>query len=302
MLKLAVSAWAESTKKGYAIEWDKFLAWCDEKQKVSLPASPLTVALYLAHRYDKRAESSGAKVTAVISLMHEAAGFLTPVGSKIITWVKKGMNKCRKRLKKSELFDLNWLLAWRTTGKANVSHYRWLRNSVIVALGIRTIQRPKDLSLLNLGHLSFTGDGYLWVLFPSSKTDQIGLGHLVPIDPTGDLNLCVVSLVKEYLAFLGKKDGSFPLFGKDSDWGKRLGAAGVSAAVVQVVHSAGVWDKFVSGRSLRVTGANLGANAGVPREVLKTVANWKSDAIDQYYRSAASKSLPISKLMGFSTL
>jgi hypothetical protein len=299
MLTLAGTAWAESTKKGYSVEWDRFTKWCVDKNRTFLPASPLTVALYLAARFDEGGESSGGKITAVITLMHEAAGLVSPVGSKIITWVKKGMNKCRKRLKKSDLFDLSWLLEWRKSGKSKVSEYRWLRNSVVVALGIRTIQRPKDLSLLNVGHLSFTSDGFLWVLFPSSKTDQVGAGHLIPIDPTGDLDLCVVALVKEYLAFLGDRGKDFPLFGKESDWGARLGASGVSAAVVQVVRHAGVWDKCVTGRSLRVTGANLGANAGVPREVLKTVANWRSDAIDQYYRSTASRTLEISKKMGF---
>ena len=57
--------------------------------------------------------------------------------------------------------------------------------------------------------------------------------------------------------------------------------------------------KGVSGRSLRVGGATLGVAAGISAEILKTVANWKSDAIWEYVRAAGASSIRISELMGF---
>jgi hypothetical protein len=59
--------------------------------------------------------------------------------------------------------------------------------------------------------------------------------------------------------------------------------------------------KGVSGRSLRVGGATLGVAAGIPAEILKTVANWKSDAIWEYVRAAGASSMRISEMMGFGT-
>jgi hypothetical protein len=50
--------------------------------------------------------------------------------------------------------------------------------------------------------------------------------------------------------------------------------------------------KGVLGRSLRVRGATLGVAAGIPAEILKTVANW---------RAAGASSMRISEMMGFGT-
>jgi hypothetical protein len=59
--------------------------------------------------------------------------------------------------------------------------------------------------------------------------------------------------------------------------------------------------KGVSGRYLRVSGATLGVAAGILAEILKTVANWKSDAVWEYMRAARASSMRISEMMGFGT-
>ena len=84
------------------------MVWCSDYDRCSLPTSPITVALYLAHRYEEGAEANGGTITACITLMHEAAGFSTPAQTTLVGWVKKGANKCRGRRAKSEPFDLEF--------------------------------------------------------------------------------------------------------------------------------------------------------------------------------------------------
>src|SRR5690606_34708831 len=38
---------AESTRRNYAADWQRFLAWCQREGHVALPAHPMTVAAYL---------------------------------------------------------------------------------------------------------------------------------------------------------------------------------------------------------------------------------------------------------------
>jgi hypothetical protein len=63
---------------------------------------------------------------------------------------------------------------WKEFG---VSEFRWMRDSAIIALGIRMIQRSNDLSNLNVGDVEF-GKGAIWVKIRSSKADPSALGKI----------------------------------------------------------------------------------------------------------------------------
>ncbi len=294
-------AFAPGTLSLYGGEWKKFVEFCERVGMSSLPATPFTVARFMAFRFREGAEGTKGTISAAISAVHQAAGFPSPVHNKVVEWVKRGIEKCRKRREKTKPFEIEWLRKWRVGGwkKYGVSEWRWLRDSAIIALGIRMIQRPDDLSNLNVGDVEF-GKGAMWVKIRSSKADQEGVGHVVPIDATDDMDMCVVAIVGEYLS-VRKGKSEDPLFTNLSNLWKRLSAGGVSKAVSFVAKKVNGENKGVSGRSLRVAGATLGVAAGIPAEILKTVANWKSDAIWEYVRAAGASSMRISELMGFGT-
>jgi hypothetical protein len=207
----------------------------------------------------------------------------------------------RNEKRKTKPFEIEWLRKWRLGGwkEYGVSEFRWMRESAIITLGIRMIQRPDDLSNLNVDDMEF-GRGAMWVKIRSSKADQEGVGHVVPIDATDDMDMCVVVIMGEYLSVRGggKED---PLFTNLSNLWKRLSPGGVSKAASFVAKKVNGESEGVSGRSLKVGGATLGVAAGIPAEILKTVANWKSDAIWEYVRAAGASSMRISEMMGFGT-
>jgi hypothetical protein len=58
----------------------------------------------------------------------------------MVEWVKRGIEKCRRRREKTRLFEIEW---------------------------------PDDLSNLNVGDVEF-GKGAMWVKIRSSKADQKG--------------------------------------------------------------------------------------------------------------------------------
>jgi integrase len=274
-----------------------FEAWCKKKGLDPLGVSPVDLALYIAKRFDEGAQAAGTKITAMITALNEAAGKQSPVNNAIVSWTKAGIEKLRKRMPRTEEFPLDALLQWRLHPEWCSSRFEWLRNAAIAALGVRTAQRPNDIALINIEHVKFE-KGLLWVTIPSTKVDQEGRGNTIPVDPTGDKNMCVVRIVQEYIKERKGKPHE-PLF-THLNSKKRLLAGGIDAVLKKMVEKAGLGNK-VSGRSLRVAGASYAAAGGVPKEVIQTVGGWRSDAINYYYRPTTAINLGISQRMGFTT-
>jgi hypothetical protein len=55
------------------------------------------------------------------------------------------------------------------------------------------------------------GKGAMWLKIKSFKADQERVGHVVSIDATDDLDICVVMIMGEYLSVRGGS-GEDPLF------------------------------------------------------------------------------------------
>ena len=64
------------TGASYASQWNRFVAWCEESGRSSLPASPNDVAAYLKDRRESEAKPSTLKVVAAaIARSHRESGF-----------------------------------------------------------------------------------------------------------------------------------------------------------------------------------------------------------------------------------
>ena len=64
------------TGASYASQWNRFVAWCEESGRSSLPASPEQVAAYLKDKWESGAKPSTLKVVAAaITRNHKEAGF-----------------------------------------------------------------------------------------------------------------------------------------------------------------------------------------------------------------------------------
>jgi integrase len=176
----------------------------ERAEVLCLPATPFTVARFMAFRFKEGAQGTKGTISAAILAMYQAAGYKSPIHNKVVEWVKRGIEKCRRWREKTKLFEIEWLKKWRVGGwkEYGVSEFRWMRESAIIALGIRMIQRPDDLSNLNVGDVEF-GKGAMWVKIRSSKADQEGVGHVVPIDATDNLDMCVMMIMGEYLSVRG---------------------------------------------------------------------------------------------------
>src|ERR1700676_5740037 len=77
-IDLAKAEKAASTRKAYGTDYRLFKAWCDAKGVSSLPASPETVAAYIAAEAQTAKPSTIGRRVAAIRYAHKLAGLETP--------------------------------------------------------------------------------------------------------------------------------------------------------------------------------------------------------------------------------
>jgi Phage integrase, N-terminal SAM-like domain len=85
---------AAATKRAYRSDWRAFRAWCDGAKSDPLPASPATVAAYLAHLADSglKASTIGRKLAA-IAYAHRLKGLDTPTAAEAVHAVLRGIRR-----------------------------------------------------------------------------------------------------------------------------------------------------------------------------------------------------------------
>ena len=132
-------------------------------------------------------------------------------------------------------------------------------------------------SHLSRQSIKFTTKGVL-LLLPKSKTDQYRKGHTIPLAFSNDAT-CPVNSLKTLITKY-PKPRSDPLFTRLSgSFNKRW----LSYNLALSLRQAGYDPTHYSGHSFRRGVANTAIAVGIPRDDIKTLGRWKSDAVDKYF-------------------
>src|SRR5205807_2769630 len=82
---------AEGTRKAYKSDWADFSAWCDTVNLISMPATPIAVATYLARLADigKKVSTIERRIAA-IRAFHLASGHEPPTNAEGVRATMRG--------------------------------------------------------------------------------------------------------------------------------------------------------------------------------------------------------------------
>ncbi|WP_207384431.1 site-specific integrase [Legionella wadsworthii] len=253
-------ALSPSTVKFYGIDLRIFSGWCESMALDALPATPDTVARFLAQQ-----ASSGIKPAtltrrlAAIRMAHEANGFANPTQHKGVKTVFKGI----KRDKGTAQEKKAPLTAQRMA--AIIAHcpdtLTGTRDKALLLLGFAGAFRRSELVALEVNDIERTPEG-IKVTIRKSKTDQEGQGQVIAI-PNG-VNFRVVDALMAWLNTAGITEGA--LFRSIKKGGaiqaKALTTRSVANIVKQYAGLAGLTIDDFSGHSLRAGFITSGAEAG----------------------------------------
>ncbi len=228
-----------------------------------------------------------------ISFVHKINDWADPTSSFIITKLREGCKRLRPQSDSRYpitlpilqrivsvlpsvcastyeviLFRAAFLLAF--FGFLRVSEFTCEKNQV---------NTGRTLSLRDV-HLEYGDQPSMHLKVKYSKTDQQGHAVTVIIAKFGDITLCPVKAMSEYLAVrAGNVDPLFIHFNKEP-----LTARQVTHIMRRALEVVGVPQQLFSSHSFRIGAATSAAMCGFSDEWIKAMGRWKSSAFKLYIR------------------
>lgn len=277
---------APNTRRAYRSDWQHFATWCAAHGLVSLPATPQTVALYLADGAQHYAVATLQRRLAAISQAHQAGRFENPATSIAAREVMKGIRRSlgTAQAQKSPVLteDLQRMLDRLPAGLAGA------RDRVLLLLGFAGAFRRSELVALDVADVRISRAG-LTITIRRSKTDQEGAGRTIGITPGANKTTCPVRAYQAWLKASGIIDG--PIFRPLTKAGtlrmQRLSDKAVALIVKRHAESAGLDPDLFAGHSLRAGLATQAAiNGASEHEITKKTGHKSQAMLQRYIRDA----------------
>jgi site-specific recombinase XerD len=279
---------ADRTIKAYRSDTNHFEAWCVERGRPYLPATPETVADYISSLAD--AGMAAATITrrlSAISQVHKMAGWETPTQTQIVRMTAAGIRRklgtAPQQARPILVEDLRAMLA------ALPEDLRGRRDRALLLIGFAGGFRRSELVGLDVEDVTEEAEG-LRVKIRRSKTDQEGAGRDIGIVRGHHPLTDAVAALSEWREAAGIEEG--PIF-REVDRGDRVGLSRLSdRAVARIVKGAaarvGIDPATVSGHSLRAGLATSAATAGAPeRAIMRTTGHRSEAMVRRYIRSGS---------------
>ena len=276
---------AAATRRAYRADWQRFIDWCAARELATLPATPETVALFVASESAAgRAVSTIGRRVAAIRLAHRAEQLEPPTNHETVKAVLRGIRrKHRDRLKGQKAPALVAdIKAMVTDIDRNTLPGK--RDYALLLLGFAGAFRRAELVAITVDDLHRTPRG-LQVHLPFSKGDQEGQGQTVAIVPGREH--CPVQALQDWLSAAEIIEG--PIF-RRFQRGGHVGRKGLNpATVAEIVKAhaarAGLDPRQYAGHSLRSGFLTSAAQNGASLFKLQEVSRHRSlETLRRYVR------------------
>jgi integrase len=267
---------AENTRRAYQSDLRQFELWGG-----SLPASPETIAAYLATHAECLSVTTLIRRLAALSRAHQARGLSNPVRTELVRATLRGIKRKRRRtqLQAKPLLRDDLLLVLDAMGNG----LKDLRDRALLLIGFAAALRRSELVALDVADVEHVRRGIVLHL-KRSKTDQDCQGHNVAI-PYGRSRWCPVACLDAWLSASGITESAIfrPVDRHGRVRNARLSGEVVSIVVGERIAAAGLDPTGYSGHSLRAGLATSAAQAGVPAWRIKAQTRHASETMLAHY-------------------
>ena len=273
---------ASNTRRAYRADWADFSEWCEKYRRSPLPASPDTVAYYLADRSQELKTSTLQRRLATIAEAHRAAGLESPTKSAQVKLVWAGIRREKGTAQAHKKPTLTKHI------RAMVEHLPdnllGVRDRALILLGFAGAMRRSELVGLDVTDVALSDEG-LVVMIRKSKTDQSGSGRKIGIPFGSNEETCPVRAVLAWIEEAEIEEG--PLFravnkhGHVSD--SRLSDRAVVNVVKRSLRAAGKSARGYAAHSLRAGLITQAAMSGVSERAIQDQSGHKSLTVMRRY-------------------
>jgi site-specific recombinase XerD len=267
---------AAHTWKAYQADLRDFTTWCEAHNLVSLPATPETVAAYLADLAQLCKVSTIQRRLSSISQQHAAAKLESPTRSAVVRLTMQGIRRTHAPIQGvRKVQPAVTSVIYKLVDPLGTSLID-LRDRALILLGFAGAFRRSELAQLLITDITETEDG-LRVKLRHSKTDQEGEGFVKGIPYGHEYKTCPVRAWKAWKEAAGITDGyAFRSITRHSKIGVSLSDRAVAEIIKRRAKVAGLAYTEFSGHSLRAGLATAAAQAGVSERVIAKQTGHKS--------------------------
>ena len=202
------AAKAPATLRAYWTDFEDFTRFCEEHNLPHLPATPTTVALYIADRASSLRSATITRRLTSITKAHQAAGFEASPSSSHHFVVSETLKGIRRSIGTAQEGKAPLLTSdIRRIVACCPETLLGLRDRALILVGFAGAFRRSELAAIDFTHLSFTEDGLVIDLY-RSKTDQEAAGRKVGIPFGKEETTCPVRALSRWLAASGISSGA----------------------------------------------------------------------------------------------
>ena len=279
---------AASTLRAYRGDWDHFCAWCAGRDVPALPATPETVALYLAALARTHRPGTITRRLTAITRAHAAAGHPTPASMdhpqvrETLQGIRRTLGVAQQRKTALRTPALRKALAALPPGLAG------LRDRALLLTGYAGGMRRGNLAVPDVEDLAWSEEGVTLTL-RRSKTDQQGEGSVVVLARGRCPETCPVLALRAWLDAARITTG--PLFRAVDRHGRIRSRAlhpdSVAAILKRALARAGYAPAGYAGHSLRAGFATEAARGGATVwDIMRQTGHRSPATVARYIRDA----------------
>lgn len=289
---------AQGTRKTYRQAWDNFCAWCKEHHLESLPATPETVAMYVADLAEHKKPSTIANHISAISVAHQFKNVKSPTQTPLVRSTLQGIRRT-KGVAKTKKAPVRVIHLWHLD-EALPKNLKGVRDKALFLIGYSGAFRRSELVNVNVEDLTFVEEG-VRIRIRRSKTDQEGRGHIKDIGYAINAANCPVKALKKWLEQSDIKEGAvFRSVNKYGDiCNDRLSAQSVALIVKKVMKALGADPDDFSGHSLRAGMVTDSLKMGIQTQIIRQVTGHRSEnTLAEYIRESDTFGYKITEKLG----
>lgn len=284
----ALAARAEATIRAYGSDWRHFVRWAKERGLDPLPATPDTVALYVADLAGQFKPSTITRRLSAISVAHQHAGHATPTADarvrSVMTGIRRTYGTSPRQVAPATIGEIRRMVA--RLGASSID----VRDKAILLVGFAGAFRRSELVSLDVEDIVEHAEGLL-VRVRRSKSDQEGRGDTKAIPFGSDPETCPVRALKAWLATAQVADG--PVFRPVDRHGtvgdSRLSGKAVASVVKRSAERASLDGDAYGGHSLRAGFVTTAAAHGATeRAIARQTGHAPDSAVLRTYIRHAS--------------
>lgn len=286
--RYAKASKAPATLRAYRSDLQDFDDWCTVHGTRTLPATPATVAIYIAALAEAGAKASTIqRRLSAISQAHRLAGQeISPTADPLVRATMAGIRRSlgTSPAQKTPVVtaELRRLLA-----TCDPHSPAGARDRALLLLGFAGGFRRSELVALDGEDLTETQDG-LRVRIRRSKTDPEGAGREVGIPWGQHPETCPIRALAAWRELAGVVEGAIfrPVDRHGNIGSERLTDRGVARVVQRAARAAGLDPANYAGHSLRAGLATAAAAGGAPERAIMAQTGHRSVAtVRRYIRS-----------------